>query len=283
MIIECPRCQSRYDSSLKRPGAPIPCRCGQIFYTPRLPNLAKASNCPNCGGAASPDQNQCDYCGVYLAFARCPACFSIAPYQGAKFCAECGDSLLQPAKMATESNRKFPCPRCTTDKHKVIPLERKKIGTHTIDSCSQCSGVWLDHTILDKLLAQGNAQKSSQAVLGKSPARVHDLPRHKVRYLSCPECEQLMNRRNFARKSGIIVDECSAHGIWFDRQELAAAIQFVRASPEAVEHRFETPAEIRIQAAQARHKTEPADRNKPFEITGGDLLDLFAEFPSFFS
>lgn len=274
MIVECPRCKSRYDSTVKKPGSQISCRCGQAFYTPKLPKLAKASNCPNCGGAASPDQNQCEYCGVFLSFARCPSCFSIAPYQGAKFCAECGDSLNQPAKSANDANKSFPCPRCRDGTH----LERKKVGEHTIDSCLKCSGVWLDHTVLDKLLLHSNQQKSSQAMLGYQFTKITDLKRHKVSYLPCPECEHVMHRRNFAQKSGIIVDVCSAHGIWFDKKELAAAIHFVRTSKETIEHKVQKPPS---QAEQLKHKVK-IKNDGVINITGGGLEALFKDFPSLF-
>ncbi len=273
MIIECPRCKSRYDSTLKKPGDQISCRCGQAFYTPKLPNLAKSSNCPNCGGAASPDQNKCTYCGVYLAFARCPGCFSVAPYQGAKFCAECGDSLIQAAKLSSEANEKFPCPRC-----KSVDLKRKTIGKFTVDSCIQCSGVWLDHEILTKLITQGNQSKSSQALLGQRPLTAANLKRHKVTYLPCPECKQVMFRKNFAKKSGIIIDECSAHGIWFDKHELAAIIHFVKSSPEAIEHKaVERPSEAEMLSYKVKIKKDDTIR-----ISDYDLIDLFTDFPSFF-
>ena len=38
--------------------------------------------------------------------------------------------------------------------------------------------------------------------------------------MPCPECGQLMNRKNFANTSGVIVDVCRAHGIWFDDREV---------------------------------------------------------------
>ena len=38
-----------------------------------------------------------------------------------------------------------------------------------------------------------------------------------------------MNRINFARCSGVIVDVCKGHGTWFDRDELSRIIEFIRA------------------------------------------------------
>jgi len=37
-----------------------------------------------------------------------------------------------------------------------------------------------------------------------------------------------MNRINFARCSGVIVDVCRGHGTWFDRDELSEVVQFIR-------------------------------------------------------
>jgi Zn-finger nucleic acid-binding protein len=37
-----------------------------------------------------------------------------------------------------------------------------------------------------------------------------------------------MNRNNFARVSGVIIDICKQHGIWFDAEELPKIIEFVR-------------------------------------------------------
>ena len=36
-----------------------------------------------------------------------------------------------------------------------------------------------------------------------------------------------MNRINFARCSGVIVDICKGHGTWFDRDELSRIVEFI--------------------------------------------------------
>ena len=38
-----------------------------------------------------------------------------------------------------------------------------------------------------------------------------------------------MNRRNFGDRSGVILDLCSPHGVWFDADELARVLDWVRA------------------------------------------------------
>ena len=37
-----------------------------------------------------------------------------------------------------------------------------------------------------------------------------------------------MNRNNFAKASGVIVDICKQHGVWFDADELPSIIEFVQ-------------------------------------------------------
>jgi Zn-finger nucleic acid-binding protein len=49
-----------------------------------------------------------------------------------------------------------------------------------------------------------------------------------VVYRPCPRCQERMHRRNFGRYSGIVVDECSTCGTYFDAGELAGVLAFVR-------------------------------------------------------
>jgi Zn-finger nucleic acid-binding protein len=47
-----------------------------------------------------------------------------------------------------------------------------------------------------------------------------------------------MNRVNFGKRSGVIVDVCKGHGTWFDAGELTRAIEFVaRGGLEETERR----------------------------------------------
>ncbi len=73
-------------------------------------------------------------------------------------------------------------------------------------------------------------REQQAAVLGAaSPAPTKPVQGvDKVRYVPCPECEQLMNRINFARCSGVVVDVCRGHGTWFDREELSSIVEFIR-------------------------------------------------------
>jgi hypothetical protein len=49
-----------------------------------------------------------------------------------------------------------------------------------------------------------------------------------IRYVPCPLCNKLMNRVNFAHCSHVVVDVCTLHGTWFDKDELRRIVEFIR-------------------------------------------------------
>ncbi len=101
------------------------------------------------------------------------------------------------------------------------------IGSNQVHECGRCLGLWLDVASFEKICAEREQQS---AVLGSASlaptAEVHEV--NKIKYVPCPVCSQLMNRINFARCSGVIVDICKGHGTWFDREELSNIVAFIR-------------------------------------------------------
>jgi len=65
-----------------------------------------------------------------------------------------------------------------------------------------------------------------------------------------------MTRINFERVSGILLDRCHDHGIWFDATELDAVLRFIKLGGEraASERREE---EERARASELRIKPQP--------------------------
>jgi Zn-finger nucleic acid-binding protein len=66
-----------------------------------------------------------------------------------------------------------------------------------------------------------------------------EAPSRGALYRPCPVCSKLMHRRNFGRKSGVIVDQCRPHGFWFDVTELETVLQWVRTGGEIEVERLE--------------------------------------------
>ncbi len=141
-------------------------------------------------------------------------------FLGSKHCPHCGAAAVE-ATAAELSVLK--CPRCKVDMTSIA------LGTTAMRECDSCAGLWVEVAAFEKISADREQQA---AVLGAaSPAPAHQSPSgdpNKIRYVPCPQCRQLMNRINFARCSGVIVDVCKGHGTWFDRDELSGIVQFIR-------------------------------------------------------
>jgi len=140
---------------------------------------------------------------------------------GSRHCPHCGAAAVA-AGAATLSVLK--CPKCKSD---MLPIT---LGGSPMRECERCGGLWLEVAAFEKLCTDREEQS---AVLGlASPVTGDQMDPAatpiKVRYFPCPQCGQLMNRMNFARCSGVIVDVCRGHGTWFDASELRAIIEFIR-------------------------------------------------------
>lgn len=90
---------------------------------------------------------------------------------------------------------------------------------------------------LDWRLTEQHSLPPSKPQLNTGMNPPAGLPR--VKYLPCPRCRQLMNRKNFALRSGIIVDVCAEHGTWFDANELHHIVQFIRQGGMTTAREFE--------------------------------------------
>ena len=135
---------------------------------------------------------------------------------GSKHCQRCGAAAAIP-EVKDAKDRK--CPRC---KHEMVLVT---LGSTTVLECERCLGLWLDVPSFEKICADREQQS---AVLGAASHATSAAPEtSKVNYVPCPECAQLMNRVNFARCSGVIVDICKQHGTWFDRDELSRIVEFI--------------------------------------------------------
>lgn len=161
-------------------------------------------------------------------------------------------SVRGPYRAAPEGT---PCPRCgsrLTERslHDVQELE-----------CDECLGLFLDRATLDRL-----GTPEGKGLRLAFPKRARTDADRTVRYLKCPVCKRLMNRTNFGRMSGVIVDVCKDDGVWFDAGEVNAIIDFVeRGGLERARRREEEErAAERAHLEQQRRKEREA-----FERVGG--------------
>lgn len=212
-----------------------------------------------CGAATSTDEPLCKYCGARLATIACASCFGMM-FLGSKHCPRCGASA---ASRVTGNLAARSCPRCR------IEMPAVAIGSTSVRECERCFGLWVDVPSFERICADREHQA---AVLGAaSPAPRGEVSESgNVRYVPCPECGQLMNRINFARCSGVIVDICRGHGSWFDRDELTRIIEFIRAGGlEAA--RAKEKAALEEERRQLRQEHLAADLRR------SSLLDVGAD------
>lgn len=157
-------------------------------------------------------------------------------------CAACGHELgLEPVPEPED----LPCPACEAP-FVGIPTE----ASGRVHECTACGGQWVDHTSLRTLF-----ERRVRLCLdwGRRPDALSADSANRVRYLPCPMCRQLMNRRNFGERSGVIVDVCRSHGVYFDPGELPRVLAFVARGglEEAARREAEREREQRKSAAEA--------------------------------
>ena len=105
-----------------------------------------------------------------------------------------------------------------------------KIGGELMRECERCGGLWVEVAVFNRICADREKQSivlGGASIAPEPQAEAIDKT-ETVRYIPCPQCRNLMNRINFARCSGVIVDVCRGHGTWFDRVELSEVVQFIR-------------------------------------------------------
>jgi Zn-finger nucleic acid-binding protein len=101
-----------------------------------------------------------------------------------------------------------------------------RVGTTDLLECSGCDGTWIEALTFERLCADRESQAALLPVRtagAGAPAR----PADPVRYRPCPRCGKLMNRVNFGRLSGTVVDVCRGHGTFLDRGELHQVVRFI--------------------------------------------------------
>lgn len=191
-------------------------------------------------------------------------------FAGNRHCPRCGAAAAE-ATAATLAILK--CPKCKRD---LLPI---KLGGSSLRECESCGGLWLEAAVFQKVCADREHQA---AVLGlASPVTGRQIDpaaaEIKVVYIPCPECGQLMNRLNFARCSGVIVDVCRGHGTWFDRDELRAIIEFIRAGGLDISREKEKR-EIAFEREQLRYEQAVLSRAeaRAFSYSDSDVLDGFS-------
>jgi Zn-finger nucleic acid-binding protein len=155
---------------------------------------------------------------------RCLYCGASA-FEGATACV-CGAPL--PPLSRQELPETLWCARCGGQKLCSTPLDPKRYGHH----CETCGGLFVGAEAWTRLLSSASTVEA--AIIDTS--EVPPLPKlHLFPLARCPACGSTMERATFAARSGVAVDVCFAHGIWFDAGELYVTMQWLSGERATIE------------------------------------------------
>lgn len=229
--------------------------------------------CPSCGAGVAEGVRRCVHCGAPVATVRCGCCFHMNVGDAA-YCSGCGRELgLEPVP---RDGAPFDCPDCR------MPMDPLDCGPGALYDCSRCGGQFVEHAALRDLLEQHDRlEKAEQRPLRPGPVDT------RVRYVSCPACHSMMNRRNFGAGSGVIVDVCGKHGTWFDPGELPRVLAYVesgglqRSRRAAEDERAQLARERlhqRVAAVTFPGSTPMREDHDVFSASASDLLSALLGF-----
>ena len=92
------------------------------------------------------------------------------------------------------------------------PLRAAHSGEDRLERCERCGGVWLEWTTFLAMWSRV-APEAREPVLTTRPGA--------LRQRNCPACRNPMAPLTVR---AVPIDHCGAHGVWFDRVELEAAL-----------------------------------------------------------
>jgi len=234
LLVACPKCKRQYDASALPIGKRFRCHCGTVLtvHEPRAHDAAVVC-CAHCGAPRSDGALKCAFCGADFTLHErdldtvCPHCFSRISNK-AKFCSSCG-AAIHPQTIAGEKS-KYLCPVCREDHF----LTSRAWGDVSALECNRCAGLWMEGGSFGQLVQGASAERTGGDGTGYQPqVRPPQVegppPDGGRRYRPCPLCGQLMVKQNYARASGVVIDICRNHGMWFDADELPRILDWIRA------------------------------------------------------
>jgi Zn-finger nucleic acid-binding protein len=268
LLAACAQCHRQYDASGHAAGERFRCSCGGVVVVPALsPHESAIVRCSACGGPRSGEEEVCcHYCGADFTVherdldAVCPECMTRVSRRS-RFCHDCGTLLLFDQAAASTAQSDGPaCPACGGD-HRLVSRRLGAEERTAISECTRCGGLWVEREVFEALVARSRQGKMEDlgpepSTLPSPPAAVPAPSSAAPLYRPCVVCGALMNRRNYERKSGVIVDICRDHGVWFDLDELSRLLRWIHSG--GADRAAALTAQEERSAARTAHLFPPA-------------------------
>ncbi len=294
-LVACSDCHRQVDAGPLRAGDRFHCLCGAGLTVPATrAHDAKVVRCSSCGAPREPGDARCRFCEAEFTLHEldlqtiCPSCAARVSDR-ARFCHHCATRIAPTGRAGAPTELR--CPTCGDR-----ALHDRDLGPAHVLECPGCAGLWLDAEAFRRFLDAARADEAGARLPGGGPAVAGAVAapggaagrQAGPMYRKCPICASMMARRNFGRRSGVIVDRCNDHGLWFDAAELERILAWVRAGGEreAAARRKEEQAAAARRSYFDRKLDQQAGRATPGGLTGAtgtalatggpDLLDLLA-------
>jgi len=280
-LLACAACQRQYDASELPLGSLFHCLCGEKIKVPELKAAdAAVVRCSSCGGPRIKDALSCTYCNADFTLIErklqtvCPSCMARVA-DDARFCHHCGTTIAPQGEAGKQSECR--CPLCGYGQR----LNNRELGDPglAVLECPRCAGMWLGQDVLKSLLDRARQEHDARVEAGDGPQPAPRRPggngQQGTLYRKCPICTRHMNRGNWGRRSGVIVDRCKQHGIWLDADELEGILNWIRRGGEA-RTRQTSQDEQRQAASRKRFDVLPKtpEGNSSFGERDRDRIDL---------
>lgn len=236
-LVACPDCRRQFDVTGRPVGAVFACSCGAAITVPQ-PHTHDAAvvRCSSCGAPRKGAEAACHYCASEFTLhdqdlnTVCPGCMARVSGRS-RFCHFCATPILAAQAAAAEDGHN--CPACGNGR----PLSSRRLGRANVAlfECAACGGLWIEKEIFEVMADRARSGKLPEGFGGGAPGAI-ETPApagQTLQYRPCVTCGALMNRRNYGRKSGVIVDVCARHGLWFDLHELDRLLRWIREGGEA--------------------------------------------------
>ncbi len=268
LLVACDSCKTQLDASGLAGGSRFHCGCGELVEVPTVtPHDAAVVRCASCGAPRQAGSAACGHCSSDFTLHEqdlhtiCPECWTRIGDRSS-FCHSCGLIIAPQGEVGEASEHR--CPACVGERQ----LTRRELGGIGVLECPGCAGLWLASKTFHRLeeRAKGRASPWQPGRLSRQPqSPLTPGSPAAAAYRPCVECGALMNRQNYARRSGVLIDVCAAHGVWFDTDELERILAWIRAG--GLERSRQLEAEGRRQA----ERIQPS-RGGLASATAGEVL-----------
>jgi len=190
------------------------------------------AKCINCSAPLPANTNRCQYCGtrndVDLSGKRD---YSVVREQSELLCPHCRKPL------------------------QTIDINLN--GTFLIERCENCFGLFFDPGQVETLLDSAVANVFQINLQHIDTINQDRFQSEAAKYIKCPVCQVLMNRKAYGYRSGVVIDYCKNHGVWLDNGEITHLLEWKKAGGQLLQEQRVSNTKARIPGlAQSANNTD---------------------------